>query len=399
MAKKNMAETTNEKIQTKYDRKIEARKQKEIQDKKDAKKYKIISSLVIAFIVIAITAGIVTPIYLTDKEMKDTYVVVGDREVSGLEYDYYYNAAVNSFLTSYASFLPYLGLDTSIDYAEQAFSETLSWKDEFDRMAAEQMRQIFALSKEAKNNGFEYDTESEYQTHQENLKEAAAAQGVSLAEYYKSSFGKNATVANMEPIIKEGIYACAYQDELILQNPPTQEEITAYYNENKANYDLVDYRSFVFTASVTSESTEDEIASAMEELKMQADTFVSERSAGSDFEELCVQYASGTTKANYENEETEYSLSEGKNNASIPSDISPWLFEEERCAGDITVIKSASYNQYYVVEFIQRYEDESADENISNYLASLVVSEQIIALTEQYPVNDVNGNFKYLSVE
>lgn len=400
MAKNNAPEVKEEqKVLTKYDRKMAARKEKEIMDKKSEKKFKVISGISIFVVVLFIVAAIATPIYLKQKNMKDIYVVVGDREVTGLEYDYYYNAVVNSFLTSYGSYLPYLGLDTSVDYSEQAFSESMTWEDEFNRMAVEQMRQIFALSADAKKNGFEYDVEPQFQEHQERMKEAASASEVSLSEYYKTSFGENATVSNMEPIIKEGIMVSAYQDSLIQKNLPSDEEVSAYYNENISDYDHVDYRSFVFTASATATSSEEEVENAMNELKTSADAFVSERAGGADFEELCIKYASENAKANYENETTEYSLSTQKYKSDVPSDIAEWLFDSARKEGDITVIKSATYNQYYVVEFSKRYKAEDADENISNYLSSVIVSEQIAALTEEFPINDIHGNFKYLTAE
>lgn len=400
MAKNNAPEVKEEqKVLTKYDRKMAARKEKEIMDKKSEKKFKVLSGISIFVVVLFIVAAIATPIYLKQKNMKDIYVVIGDREVSGLEYDYYYNAVVNSFLTSYGSYLPYLGLDTSVDYSEQAFSESMTWEDEFNRMAVEQMRQIFALSADAKKNGFEYDVEPQFQEHQERMKEAASTSEVSLSEYYKTSFGENATVSNMEPIIKEGIMVSAYQDSLIQKNLPSDEEVSAYYNENISDYDHVDYRSFVFTASATATSSEEEVENAMNELKTSADAFVSERAGGADFEELCIKYASENAKANYENETTEYSLSTQKYKSDVPSDIAEWLFDSARKEGDITVIKSATYNQYYVVEFSKRYKAEDADENISNYLSSVIVSEQITALTEEFPINDIHGNFKYLTAE
>ncbi len=400
MAKKNMPEVKNEqKVQTKYDRKMAARKLKEEQDKKDEKRFKIISRTMIAVVLVAIVAAIGISLYMKDQRVNGTYVVIGDREVSGLEYDYYYNASVNSFLASYASFLPYLGIDTSVDYAQQAYSEDLSWKDEFDRMAVLQMRQIFALSKEAEEKGFTFDTETVYQEHQENLKEAAKAAEVSLAEYYKTSFGENATVSNVEAIIKEGIYANAYKEELAGQNLPTEDEIASYYAENKDSYDNVDYRSFVFTASVEEGSTEEEIAASMEELKKSADEFLAKREEGVEFEDLCIEYASDMARGNYENEETEYCLSTGKTMSNVPSDASEWLFDSSRKEGDITIIESKDYNQYYVVEFLQKYKGETVDETISDTLASAEVTEYLNTLIEKFPINDIGGKFKYLTVE
>ncbi len=399
MAKNHTPEVKNEqKVQTKYDRKMAARKLQEEQNKKDEKRFKVVSALIIAVVIIAIVAAIGVSAYLKNQRVNGTYVEVGDRKVTGLEYDYYYNASVNSFLASYASFLPYMGLDTTVDFAEQAYSETMSWKDEFDRMSIISMQQIFALSKEAKEKGFTYDTEAEYKAHVARLEEAAKTEGVSLAEYYKTSFGTNATVDNMEEIIKEGIYTNAYKQELLKQNVPTADEIAAHYEENKNDYDNVDYRTFVFTANTTAEATEEEIASAMDELKVSAEEFMAKRQEGADFEALCVEYAPESAKANYENEETEYSLSTGKNINAVPSDAGEWLFDDSRAEGDITVIKSESYNQYYVVEFIKKYKGDAVEETISDTLAANKVDEYLFTLMDKLTVNDIHNNFKYLTV-
>lgn len=396
---KKKAQQSGEKVITKYDRKMAERKQREIERQKEDKKFKIVSVCVIAVVAIAILAAIIVPSILKKKNMNSTYVVIGDREVTQLEYDYYYKASVNSFLASYASFLPYLGLDTNVSYDEQIYDEAtgLTWKDEFDRMAVLNMQQIFALSKEAKEKGFTYDSSAELSTHKENLENAAKELNMSLSEYYKDSFGENATISNMEEIILEGIYANAYKNELNAQNVPTAEEVDAYYAENKANFDSVDYRSFVFTAPSTADSTEEDIAAAMDELKGTAEEFVAKRTEGADFNELCASYASESAKANYENKENDYSLSTGKTAADVPSDLNEWLFDESRTEGELTVIKSNSYNQYYVAEFLGRYKGDAVNDTISRALSENKANEYLAQLSQNLEIKDIHNNFKYLT--
>lgn len=401
MAEKKTPEVKTEpKVQTKYDRKMAARKQKEEQDKKDEKRFKIVSRIVLVVVVVGIIAGIAAPIYVKHEKLNGTYVEIGDRKVTGMEYDYYYNASVNSYLQMYSSMLPYLGLDVSQDFADQQYSDELTWKDMFDQMAVEQMRETYALAAEAEKNGFVYDTEAKYQEYHAELVSKAEAAGMSVNDYYAACFGSYATVENMEPILKEGFLAVAYNEELIAQNTPSDEEITAYYNENKNVYDKVDYRIFTVAADVAAETTDEaEIAKAMETAKAKADAFVAEREAGSDFEELCVQNATEAEKANYEDTETEYSLNEGKYNTEVPSDAVDWVYDDERAEGDITVIESTTGNQYYVIEFIQKYFDDASRENISTLLASETVYGYVNEWVEALPINDINGNFKYLTVD
>lgn len=63
----------------------------------------------------------------------NTYVKIGDHEITKVEYDYYYNNAVNSYLSMYGSYLPYMGLDTSKDFAQQQYTDNMTWKDYFDQ--------------------------------------------------------------------------------------------------------------------------------------------------------------------------------------------------------------------------------------------------------------------------
>ena len=140
------------------------------------------------------------------------------------------------------------------------------------------------------------------------------------------------------------------------------------------------------------------IEAAMKELKAKAEAMVDERKKGTDFEALCIQNASEEDKANYEDEETEYSLSEGRRYAGVASAISDWLFEEGRKEGDITALEDENSHRYYVAEFVDRYFDEADNESISNTIASQRTSEYMTGLMENYKVEDIKGDLKYLTV-
>lgn len=398
MAKKVQPEV-KEKVQTKYDRKMEARKRKEEKDKRDEKIFKIVSACLCVAVAAAIIISAGYSIISKQAALNHTYVKIGDHEVTKVEYDYYYNTTVNNYMTTYASILPYMGLDTSADFADQAYTEELSWKDMFDQMTVDQMTQNFALIDDAAASGFSYDDTEDYRTLTESMEEAAEAAGVSVSKYYKSAYGNYATKSNMEAFERNGFLARAYYNSLLEKNKPEQEEIDTYYEENKQSYDKVDYRSFAFAAEPVEDASEEEAAAAMEEMKKQADAFMEARKSGEDFEALCIENATEDMKANYENTETEFSLTEGSYYSGVPSAISSWLYEEERGEGDITVVEDSANNQYYVVEFVDRYYDNADDANISNTIASRNVTEYIAGLVESYDVTDVKGELKYLTID
>lgn len=399
MAKKNTPEVKAEqKVQTKYDRKMEARRIKEEKDKRDDKIFKIVSSAIGIAIVLGIVIGVVFSVVTKQTALKGTYIQVGDRNVSKLEFDYYYNTSVNNYLSTYGSLVSYMGLDTSQDFSEQAYTDEMSWKDMFDQMAVQQMTQIFALSDDAKTSGFDYDDSADYAERAESIKTAAEDAGVTVSEYYKSVFGEYATEKNTAPFMKENLLAAAYYNELLEVNAPSDEEIDAYYQENKLSYDKVDFRSFAFNAELAEDASEEDISKAMEELEKQADAFAEARKAGEDFEELCIENASEEEKEYYEDADSEYSLSEGSYYSGVPYAISEWLYDDTRTEGDITVIADETNHRIYVAEFISRYYDEADDENISSVISSGKVTDYVADLIEKYEITDSKNRLKYLTI-
>lgn len=126
------------------------------------------------------------------------YVTVGDHSLSQVEYDYYFNSTVSNYLNTYSSFLSYMGLDTSVPYDEQQYSEDMTWQEYFEQSTVEQMKREFALLDDAAKNGFEYDTTDDYNSFLEQAKSAADTDKVSLQAYYKTMFGQYATAKTLK---------------------------------------------------------------------------------------------------------------------------------------------------------------------------------------------------------
>lgn len=399
MAKKNTPEAAQEKVQTKYDRKMEARRQQKIKEKREEKITRTVAAVIGIVLVAAIVISVAVSVINKNNALHGTYVKIGEHELTQLEYDYYYQSAVNSYLTNYASLIPYMGLDTSVDFDEQEYMGSgLTWKDTFDEMTVEQIKQNKALLDDAQKTGFTYDTTEDYASFVSGIEQAASTAGVSVKDYYKEYFGTYATEKNLEPYIKESILVSAYYEELLETKAPSDEEVQTYYEENMQSYDQVDYRSFTFTAELADDATEDEISSAMDELEEKANSMMQARQDGGDFEEICIENASEDVKADYEDAETEKCLTKGAYYSGISSGMAEWLFEEGRAEGDITVIRNDDSKTCYVVEFVNRYYDEANNDRISSTLASQNVTNYINELAVNYQVVDVKGDLKYLTV-
>lgn len=401
MAKNNKPQANNngQKVQTKYERKMEERKRQEEKDKRDAKILRI-GAIAICVVIAAAIVGSIAASFVNKKTAtKDAYVTIGGHEVTRFEFDYYYSLLKNNYVTNYSSILSYMGVDTTQDLDGQQFSEGMTYKDYFNQLTVEQLRQTKALADDAAANHFTYDDTEDYASILSGIEAGAEAAGISTNEYYKTMYGKYATESSIEPFIKEGLLAEKYYTYLIEQNTPKEQEIKDYYAENVQDYDRVDYHSFAIAADVEDDASEEDINKAMAEAKNKAEAMKKAREKGAGFKELCLENASEENKEVYENEETDASLREGAYYSSTPLAISDWLYEDGRSKGNIAVLEDETNNQYYVVEFVNRYYDEADDENISNTISSERASEYIENLMENYAVNDLNGELKYLTVE
>lgn len=384
---------------SRYEQKLEKRRLKAKKEAQSQKIYSLAFGAVVLVVAAVMAAAIVIPVLNKNKALKNTYVAIGEHQLNKLEYDYYNKMTINNFLNAYGSAISYIGLDIYSDYAKQQYTENMTWKDNFDQMTVAQIINTKALADEAAANGFTTDLTESYNAFITNMQTNAANAGVTEAQYYKESFGSYATKTNIEPFVKENLLAEAYYDELLIQKAPAAEEITAYYEANKNEYDKVNYRSFTFQAELAEEPTEAEIAAAMEDLSARAEAMVAARKTGQDFNALCREYAPEADKAAYEDEAADGSLTENGAYLSLPSSYRDWLFDETRIAGDIIFTADETSHSVYVVEFEARNYDETTDAAISEILAGQAVTGYIAELAAKYEVIDVAGDLDYLRIE
>lgn len=400
MSKKEVTTEKNntEKAMTKYDKKKEARIAKQRQEERNKKISRIVLSGVGILLVAAIIFSIANPIYRKQKALNNTYVKIGTHDIKKVEYDFYYNLSVSNYLNTYGSYLSLMGLDTTKDFAQQEYSEGLTWKDNFDELTVSQLQQVKMLVDEAEKNEFTTDVTAQYAEFKEGIASAAETAGVSVPQYYKNTYGKYATEENIKHLQENFILSTAYYQKLIEDNKPAEKEVSDYYEENKKNYDAVDYHSFMFKAETAEDATEEQITEAMALVKVKAEAMMQQVQNGEDFEALCIENAADDVKAEYEDAETEKSLTEGGKYSGAPAAFNEWLYDEGRKTGDITVTEDKENKCYYVVKFEKREKPEDTESTISSSLSQKAVQEMMLALKENYEVQDVAGELKYLTI-
>lgn len=398
MSNEKQTEEKNDKVMTKYERKLEKRKADAEEEKKSWQRFKVGSIIVAAVLVVAILGSIAMNAYDNYAALHKAYITVGDHEVTEVEFDYYFYNSVNSYLDTYGEYVAMFGLDTTTPLDQQMYSEELTWADYFDESAVISLKRVKALADDAQANGFTYDDSEDIANIESEIAAGAEEEGVTVSSYYMMSYGENASAERIRPILKENVLATAYHTYLVQENQPTEEEIQTKYEENKMAYDLIDCRKYYFAADVTAESTDEEIEEAMAVVKEQADEFLSRREAGEEFEALCAEYAPEDQKENYGGE-TDGSLIEGGTFYEVPSLALNWLYDETRAEGDVSVFEDTTNHRYYVVEYLDRSNDwETTSASIANSLAETKASEYENALIAQYEEKEARGKLAYLSI-
>ena len=362
-------EQTEQKVMTKYDRKVQKRKEEKEKEKKEERISTAIGIVVLVALV-CLVASFPIRTYLATHE---TYVVVNGEAVNKVEFDYQYNLTKNNYITQYGSYLTYFGLDTSKDLSTQMYSDTLTWQDYFEQNAVESLKQNKALMAEAKAAGFTYDTTDEYNTFKETIKTSAAAAGVSDKEYVRSIYGSYATMGRIEEYVKNDMVMNAYYQKLQEDNAPSDDEIQSYYEENKATYDSVDYRLTTIEADLPTEPTE--LADPVEETAADT-TGTTDGTAATDstqdtaYQPSDAEIAKAMEDAKVLADDAEKTVAkdgeahENEKKSSVNYLISDWLFDDARKAGDTTVITNDNSHCYYVVAFEKRYLDETPSADV-----------------------------------
>ena len=362
-------EQTEQKVMTKYDRKVQKRKEEKEKEKKEERISTAIGIVVLVALV-CLVASFPIRTYLATHE---TYVVVNGEAVNKVEFDYQYNLTKNNYITQYGSYLTYFGLDTSKDLSTQMYSDTLTWQDYFEQNAVESLKQNKALMAEAKAAGFTYDTTDEYNTFKETIKTSAAAAGVSDKEYVRSIYGSYATMGRIEEYVKNDMVMNAYYQKLQEDNAPGDDEIQSYYEENKATYDSVDYRLTTIEADLPTEPTE--LADPVEETAADT-TGTTDGTADTDstqdtaYQPSDAEIAKAMEDAKVLADDAEQTVAkdgeahENEKKSSVNYLISDWLFDDARKAGDTTVITNDNSHCYYAVAFEKRYLDETPSADV-----------------------------------
>ncbi len=371
----------NEKKMTKYDRKVLAREEAAKREKR-----KSMLSIIIAVAIVACLAALLIITPMLKKKVNNEYFKINNDAVSVTEFNFHYTNMVNNNLT----ILSYLGISTVEDLNNTVYDDKTgaTWADFFADRTAQSLKENKALIADAKKKNIELDIDAEYATYMEEIKVAAEAAEMDTDTYLATYYG--ATEKQLKDIIKDSLAATLYTEKLSETYAASAEDAQAEYDANKNDYDSVDYRMLEFAAEITEESTEAEVATAMEAAKKKAQEMLTKVQAGEDFETLCATYAPEDMRTKYADSETDLSLVTEASSTYPYQPFNEWLFEAERKDGESTLYTDEDSNTHYVVLFEKRYMGNTVLDTIKQNLTYNNVTEYIGTISADYTISDPN---------
>ncbi len=339
-------------------RRQEAReRQKQLQKRANSKiDPKVKKGVVTALITIACVAVLFALIFPNTGLSRRivTAATIGDERISAAEFSYYYR---NAYTNYYQMMSQYVGadnipIDTSKSLKKQQMSTEMTYADYFSNSALSTLTQLVALSSEAEKAGFLLSPEGELQIKStvDSVTSSAEANGMSVNQYLARLFGNGFNLNLFKKCARRELLASQWQE--FKSNEPaetyTSEQLEAYYNEHKQEYDHVDFRMVSFREAAATDTKE---AVSVEEAKAMAEEFIEKAVDGETFAQLAVEKAAKDNDVEPDTiSDSSFAHNVSYSDAqSIDTNLVEWLFSPDRTKGETAVVEAAGGTTFYAI--------------------------------------------------
>jgi len=320
--------------------------------------------IAIALAVVCLLAIIYLVVSVAGSRYTYPTLLIDGEKISENKYSFYYNMQyINATNGSPAS----LGIDPNVSLAKQKYNADMTWADYFEQLATGSIYEVYILNAEAEKNNFPYNEEDTKAADEQiaSIEATCEEYGYSFDYYVKAMYKKNISKDELHSYLKELNRYERYYTQLTDAYEVTEDEINKQYNDNKKDYTFADYRYFGFNGSLSTkyddngnviEASEEEKKAALAEAEEKAKKFVQSITDAESFIKLAKENASEDLKEKYE--DPDYTLVKGVTSSDVYADLSTWMFDESRKAGDKFYINIGNY--YYAIYLeSDLYRDES----------------------------------------
>ena len=355
---------------------------------------------VVAFVLVMFANSGFLPAHLTA-------ATVNNYKLTASMYSYFYQDSISTIQNYFGQYWSSI-VDPYTPYDEQIYDQQTgqTWAEYFHEYTNDAIVETYAVKDAADAAGFTLDKETMQYISDSvaSLSTTATSYGYNSADaFLQSYYGKGCNTESYQEYLTLQHIASSYATQIQASYSYTDEELESYYEANANDYDMVNFRVYMFDGtgtaddnivstdnadttdeeSETTEPTEEEKAAALAEAERKGAEMAA-ASAGdeneflrqafmADFgvseEEATANAIAGSsidTDTLMENYTYSYSTSLGG------TECADWLFDSSRSYGDTTAI---TYNDSYscVLFYISR---EDNDYNMVNVRHILITPEE-----------------------
>jgi hypothetical protein len=293
----------------------------------------------------------------------------------------YYQQTMYDFTREYADYLDYM-MDQTIGLDEQlSMDGERTWHELMVAAAIENFHQVAALYQEAVKNGFEMTANSKdfLDSLKTSLDSSAATAGFADADaYLESTFGPGITFDVYYEFSMINALATDYLNNMVMKKVYTDEELNAYYEENKDMFEQshikkVD-KNVVNVRHILLEVEKDAEQSVWDETLAEAEAILQEWKDGKateiSFSVLAGEHSDDPGSA--ENGGLYESVYPGQ----MVQPFEDWCFADGRQVGDTGIVKTeyGYHIMYFVRELDYVFWETLASANMRSTLATEIRS-------------------------
>lgn len=290
----------------------------------------------------------------------------GDAELTNSRLSYYYWQQYYNFMSLYGSYAAMMGLDTTQPLSEQMYDDTHTWEDFLLQSAVRTFWQTEAINAAAKEAGYVLDSETEdylASLTDAMTQEAEANEYASVDEYIQAAYGPHSTMESYTSFAREMMTASGYLNTVYGSIELTDEEISAYFDENAAQYaasniakddpNMVNVRHILITPQADENAETDENGQPVlteqnwTNAQMKADEIYKMWQDGDATEDTFAALATEYTED--PGSMSTGGLYEEVYPGQMVQEFNDWCFDEARQVGDTAVVKT-SYG-YHIMYF------------------------------------------------
>lgn len=247
-----------------------------------------------------------------------------------------------------------LMISDSVPLSQQAspYEEYETWGDYVANIAMNKATQTYKLYDDAMAKGFTLSEEGQTAIDEEVdiLKDIVAIYGYpSVDGYISSTYGSGSNQENYKEFLTIRRIANEYAAAKINELQYSEEEIDAYYEENKETYDEVSFQIF----DITPDMLENEDA-AMADCEAAAKEMAESVTSIENFNELCKEFVAEERYKYYDSGAATFNRDMLA--SEVDEECAEWLFAAERQPGDTTYIafETEEESGYHVLHFVEK---------------------------------------------